>query len=98
MTVSRTELDEIWDNRPYGFMKEYIKRHKKNKNNKKFIVTTTMRKTTVIDTISQEVWALTDTSAQNLALNSNVTALRNKHNADRWDSTISYSTVSKEVR
>jgi hypothetical protein len=98
MEVSRTDLDDIWENRPYGFMKEYIKRHKKNKNNKKFIVTTIMRKTTIVDKIEQEVWALNDRSAQNLAHDQNITALRNKHNADRWDNTISYSTVSKEVR
>jgi hypothetical protein len=98
MEVSRTDLDDIWENRPYGFMKEYIKRHKKNKNNKKFIVTTIMRKTTIVDKIEQEVWALNDRSAQNLALDSNVRALRNKHNVDRWDSTISYSTIAKEVR
>ena len=98
MEVSRTDLDDIWENRPYGFMKEYIKRHKKNKNNKKFIVTTFMRKTMVVDTITQEVWALTGTSAQSLALSSNMTTLRNKHNVDRWDSTISYSTTAKEVR
>jgi hypothetical protein len=97
MEISRTDLDDIWENRPYGFMKEYIKRHKKSKNNKKFIVTTFMRKTMVVDTITQEVWALTGTSAQSLALNSNMTTLRNKHNVDRWDSTISYSTTAKEV-
>ena len=98
MEVSRTDLDDIWENRPYGFMKEYIKRHKRSKNNKKFIVTTIMRKTTIVDKIEQEVWALNDRSAQNLVHDQNITALRNKNNADRWDNTISYSTVSEEVR
>ena len=98
MKISRTELDDIWDNKPHGYMKTFVKRNRKNKANKKFVVTTTMRKTMIVDTIEQEVWALTDTSAQNLAHTNNVTVLRNRHNADRWDNTISYSTASKEVR
>lgn len=96
MQLTRQELEDIWENRPYGY---FAKMLKERKGTKKYRVTTEVRKTSVIviGTDEQEVWAKDATAAQGLVHQQAVLRLRNKHGLAVWDSSVVFSTKAISI-
>jgi hypothetical protein len=78
MQLTRQDLEDIWENKPYGYFSKMLSTRK---GKKKYRVMTEVRKTSVvvIDTDEQEVWAKDATAAQGLVHQQAVLRLRNKH-------------------
>jgi hypothetical protein len=96
MQLTRQDLEDIWENKPYG---HFAKMLKERKGTKKYRVTTEVRKTSVvvIDTDEQEVWAKDATAAQGLVHQQAVFRLRNKHGLAVWDSSVVFSTKAISI-
>ena len=94
MQFTREELEDIWENKPYGYFSKMVK---DIKGKKKFIVTTEARKSEVVDTEVQTVWAKDAHQAQNIAHGTNCAKIRVRLDAD-WNTAISYSTRAMEAK
>lgn len=92
--LSKAELDDIWENTPYGHFSRIIKTRK---GTRKYIVTTEAREVVVIDREVQEVWAKDHASAQRLVHSTAVNAIQRRLGRDRWDPKTSYVTTAKET-
>ena len=55
MKLTRQELEDIWENKPYGYFAKMVK---DLKGKKKYVVTTVAKKEVVVDTEVQTVWAM----------------------------------------
>jgi hypothetical protein len=94
MTLTRQDLEDIWENKPYGYFSKVLS---ERKGKKKYRVITELRKTSVIDTDEQEVWAKNATAAQSLVHQSATLRLRNKHKLTMWDSSVIFSTKAISI-
>jgi hypothetical protein len=88
MQLTRQDLEDIWENKPYGYFSKMLSTRK---GKKKYRVITELRKTSVIDTDEQEVWAKDATAAQSLVHQSATLRLRNKHGLTQWDGFVNYT-------
>ena len=103
MHLTRQELEDIWENKPYGYFAKMVK---DLKGKKKYVVTTHVKKEVIVDTEVQTVWAKDAHSAQNLVHNTSVTALkrrldgtlRRRLEVNQWDSSMSFSTKAAEAK
>lgn len=94
MQLTRQDLEDIWENKPYGYFSKMLSTHK---GKKKYCVITELRKTSVIDTDEQEVWAKDATAAQSLVHQSATLRLRNKHGLTQWDGSVVFSTKAISI-
>jgi hypothetical protein len=92
MKLSREELEDIWENKPYGYLSKLVK---ERKGTKKFIVTTEARRAVVVDQEVQEVWAKDHIAAQNKVHSTATNVLRRRLGFDMWDGSVSYTTRAK---
>ena len=93
MKLTREELEDIWENKPYGFFDKMVK---ERKGTTKFIVTTEARKAAVVDKEVQEVWAKDYKSAQSKVHSAACNVLRRRLSANVWDDSVTY--VTKAVK
>ena len=94
MTLTRQDLEDIWENKPYGYFSKLLT---ERKGKKKYRVTTQMQKWSVVDTDEQEVWAKDSTSAASQGLQPATLRLRNKHGLTTWDGSVSFSSKAVQV-
>lgn len=92
MNLTRQELEDIWETKPYGYFSKILK---ERKGAKKYIVTTEVRKVSVVGAIIQEVWAKDGVSAQNKVHGAACTKLRLEHGSNEWDTSLSFTTTTK---
>ena len=95
MQFTREELEDIWENKPYGYFSKMVE---DVKGKKKFIVTTDARKSVVVDTEVQTVWAKDAHQAQNIAHGAATNVLRRRLGFNMWDGSVSYSTKAVEAK
>lgn len=94
MHLTRQELEDIWENKPYGYFAKMVK---DLKGKKKFRVVTEATCSTVIDKEEQIVWAKDANAAQYLAHYDSCGKIRRRLAADDYRK-ISYSTKAQEVQ
>jgi predicted N-acyltransferase len=92
MNLTRQELEDIWENKPYGYFSKLLS---ERKGKKKYIVTTEVRKASIVGTIIQEVWAKDATSAQNIVHSTACNTLRQEHGFNAWEPSLSFTTTAK---
>lgn len=92
MNLTRQELEDIWENKPYGYFPKMLK---ERKGSKKYTVTTEARKASIVGAIIQEVWAKDATSAQNKVHSTACNMLRQEHGFNAWDTSLSFTTTAK---
>lgn len=95
MNFTREELEDIWENKPYGYFSKLLK---ERKGTKKFTVTTQAKEWVVVDTETQEIWAKDHKSASSIAHYTNVNVLRRRLGRSTWDEKMTYSTTAVEVK
>lgn len=94
MKLTRQELEDIWENKPYGHFSRLLK---ERKGMKKFIVTTEALQAVVVDKEVQEVWAKDYSSAQTKVHSAATNVLRRRLGFNMWDDSVSYSTKAVEA-
>lgn len=100
MTVTREELEAIWNEKPYGYMDKLKAQLKKRKNESKFIVETLMYESVVKDSVVSTVWAKDYLAAQGKVHDQHVLELRKRHGKqpwDAWNAMVSYKSVSTKT-
>lgn len=89
MKLTRQELEDIWENKPYGHFSRLLK---ERKGTKKFIVTTEARQAVVVDKEVQEVWAKDYSAAQTKVHSAATLVLRRRLGLNLYDGSVSYVT------
>lgn len=95
MHLTRQELEDIWENKPYGYFAKMVKDLKVKK---KYVVTTVANKVVVVDSEIQTVWAKDANAAQYIAHNISVSALRRRLGTGTRYGSMNYSTKAVEAK
>ena len=93
MQLTRQELEDIWENKPYGYFSKMLK---ERKGTKKYIVTTEARMSSTVDQEVVEVWAKDYSDATRKATAKSVDVLRKRLGLGPWGNpSVNFVTTAK---